>query len=101
MPRFFLLLAIFTIASWYNYSLPNWPNAGAERLTTASRDYPRGTKLQVCRTTPKKPCVIVWVNDYGPEVKKYPERGLDLSLRAFRALANPKVGLIQVEVTEL
>lgn len=75
-------------ASWYAAGL-----VAPEDLTAASRDYPRGTRLRV---THDDKSVVVRVNDYGPAV--WTGRCIDLSRGAFRALASPSVGLIDVTV---
>ena len=92
------LLLMAVIASWYNYSLPGYPNYAKYNLTAASRDYPRNTMLQVCTDTIKKTCVVVRVNDYGPDPVKHPDRGIDLSQRAFKELAPLKKGLTKVTI---
>lgn len=95
-------------ASWYDYSLKNHPNYSKSNFTAASRDYPRGTKLKVCRIeiniTRLKggkwqdwPCVNVRVNDYVENPKVI----IDLSSAAFSKLAALSRGLIEVEVTKI
>lgn len=81
-------------ASYYNYKLKGYPNYSKENFTAASRDFPRGTELLVCRTDARiniedirdvvrrkdegriylnqseyniNKCVRVRVNDFGPE----------------------------------
>ncbi len=97
------------VASWYNYDLPNYPNYSKQNLTAASRDYPRGTKPIVCRVNdsifPPR-CVVVRVNDYGPEHCEdnpiaCPERDIDLSSKAFKELQDLKLGLLKVTITPL
>lgn len=75
-------------ASWYAAGL-----VAPEDLTAASRDHARGTRLRV---THGAHSVVVRVNDYGPQART--GRCIDLSRGAFRALANPKLGLIDVTV---
>jgi rare lipoprotein A (peptidoglycan hydrolase) len=69
------------IASWYD----------AAPRTTASRDYPRGTRLQVCRGAA---CVLVTVADFGPEL--WTGRSLDLSADSFAELAPLSRGVVDV-----
>lgn len=97
----FFVVAVITIASWYNYSLPGYPNYGTYSLTAASRDYPRKTMLQVCRQDDLKRCVIVRVNDYGPDKAIHPDRGIDLSQAAFKRLAPLSKGLLKVTIKKL
>jgi|GEM_PF-3375512 len=75
-------------ASWYRYK-------GC--LCAASPDYPKGTKLRVRRVGSTKE-VIVTVNDFGPNRKRFPNRAIDLDAVAFQKLAKLRDGLIQVEV---
>lgn len=101
------------LASWYDYSLPNYPNYSKSHYTAASRDYPRGTMLRVCRigitrTDYYKPllCVDVRVNDFGPEhcadnPVACPERILDLSSAAFKELTPLDKGIIEVKIEEI
>jgi rare lipoprotein A len=70
-------------ASWYET-----PWGG---LTTASRDYAKGTRLNVCHGGV---CVQVVVNDYGPQA--WTGRALDLSSAAFAVLAPLSRGVIPV-----
>lgn len=92
-------------ASWYDYSLKGYPNYSREHFTAASRDYPKGTKLQVCYDSILNEkfttCVTVRVNDYGPEKTKHPDRIIDLSSAAFSKLAPLSWGLIGVRVSKI
>lgn len=89
-----------TIASWYDYSLPNFPDYSKENFTAASRDFPKGTLLIVCEDTikPELKCVQVRVNDYGPDMVEHPDRDIDLSSAAFKELAPLSVGLVKVRI---
>lgn len=98
--KFFVVL-IAAIASWYNYSLPGYPDYGKYNFTAASRDFPRKTMLQVCRADDHKRCVVVRVNDYGPDPKIHPNRAIDLSQAAFKELAPLSKGLIKVNIKKL
>ena len=75
-------------ASWYRYR-------GC--LCAASPDYPKGTKLRVTRAGSSK-SVIVTVNDFGPNRKRFPKRAIDLDATAFRKLGRLSEGLIEVRV---
>lgn len=113
------------MASWYDYGLKNFPNYSKNNFTAASRDYPRGTKLKVCRIDKtlkvdeigfsygaisyeaKNPdlipytefvkCVEVWVNDYVEN----PGVIIDLSSAAFKELAPLSRGLVEVKVFKI
>lgn len=84
-------------ASWYDYSLKGYPDYSKTNLTAAARDWPRGTKLNVC--TDSK-CVVVRVNDFGPALAVHPDRIIDLSSYAFTQLAPLSAGVVDVVVTE-
>jgi len=115
-------------ASWYDYKLEGYPNYSKENYTAASRDYPRGMKLLVCRidkeatindirevvarekedkiflnqpdnSTNINKCVKVRVNDYGPE--EWTGNIIDLSSAAFNQLASLSKGIIEVEIIKL
>lgn len=89
-------------ASWYDYSLEGDIFYSREHFTAASRDWPRGTMLIVCRIQDPPQivqfCSRVRVNDYGPDENVHPDRIIDLSSAAFRILADPAEGVIDVEV---
>lgn len=89
-----------SIASWYDYKLPDFPDYSKNNFTAASRDYPKGTILIVCQDTikPELKCVQVRVNDYGPDKIKHPDRAIDLSSAAFKELAPLSVGLVKVKI---
>ena len=82
------------VASWYDYSLPNYPDYSKTHFTSASKDYPKGTYLLVC----EKKCVIVRVNDYGPARD---DRVIDLSSAAFKELSPLSKGVIKVKIYEV
>lgn len=81
-------------ASWYDYGLAGAPDYAQSHLTAASRDFPRGTMLEVCRTDADA-CVAVRVNDYVEN----PNVIIDLSPAAFRGLAPLSRGLVPVAVS--
>jgi rare lipoprotein A len=84
------------LASWYGPHFHGRRTASGERfdahaLTAASRTYPFGTRLRVCR---RSRCVVVRVNDRGPYVRG---RELDLSRGARQALGF--YGVTRVTIT--
>ena len=83
-------------ATWYDYSLSGAPGYSLTHLTAASRDYPKGTYLQVW--TDNK-IVVVRINDYGPE--EWTGRKIDLSSYAFSKLASLSRGVIRVRIKPL
>lgn len=96
--------ALTTEASWYGDELRGRPMANGQpfnpnALTCASWDFPLGTRLHV---THGSRTVVVTVTDRGP-AKRLVKKGrrLDLSRAAFARLADPKLGLIRVEVIRL
>lgn len=93
----------FGIASWYSESDPsiNLHTANGEffddsKRTCASWDYAFGTHLQVTSLESGR-SVVCRVNDRGPA--KRLNRLIDLTVTAFREIANPRHGLIEVAVT--
>lgn len=76
-------------ASWFH---------NGSGLTTAARDFPRGTRLRVTNTSNGK-AVIVTVNGWGPQ----PSTGriLDLNVDAFAAIEDIGRGVVSVRVEEL
>lgn len=92
-----------TKASYYDYSINGQVWSKTHR-TTASREFPRGTMLEVCiagTDTSFSKCVEVLVNDYGPSAAVHPDRGLDLSSYAFSQLAPLARGVIEVTYREI
>ena len=82
-------------ASWYARGLIN-PYA----FTAASTEFERGTRLLVVDSE-RGNSVEVVINDYGPDPVIHPDRIIDLSLGAFREIADPSLGIIFVEVKEI
>ena len=78
-------------ASWYRYK-------GC--LCAASPDFQKGTKLRVTNQKNGK-SVIVTVNDYGPNRKKYPTRAIDLDAVAFQKIGRLSQGLVSVTVEKV
>ena len=82
-----------------------------DRFTAASWFYPLGTRVKVTlrhhpgrhgRNCAPAPSVIVTITDRGP-ADRFVQNGrvLDLSHAAFRRLASPELGLIDVEIHAL
>ena len=97
---------IHTTASWYGGKadgLVGELTASGEplddkALTCAMWGVPIGTKIKV---TYKNKFVVVRVNDRGPNRKRFPDRGIDLTKAAFSRLADPKLGLLKGVKLEL
>ncbi len=90
------------VASWYGEEFGGLQTASGEifdpeLFTAAHKTLPLGTRLQV-ENPDNQMRVEVTVNDRGPFIEG---RDLDLSARAFRSIANPNQGVIQVNVTLL
>ena len=89
-------------ASWYGPRYDGRTTSSGQifdhrKLTCASWDYPLGTKL---RLKHGNKVIIVEVNDRGPAKHLLGTRQIDLSLGAFRRLADPDSGIIKnVEIT--
>ena len=94
-------------SSWYDYKLigrwgyvcdRNTEDCYTEyHRTGASREYPRGSTVEVCRSDNQKICVVVKITDWI----EHPERDIDLSSHAFNQLAPLNIGLIKVNITPL
>lgn len=85
-----------SVASWYDYHLPEAPDYSKHYDTCASRDYAKGTMLKV---TYKDKSVVCRVNDYGPEA--WTDRQIDLSSHAFAQLSSLSRGLLNVSIQEV
>jgi len=96
------------IASWYAEFSPGILKTTAnmeifdhDGLTCAIWDVPFNTRLEVTNLENGE-SVVVRVNDRGPAKRLCREgRVVDLSLAAFRAIADPDKGLIKVRVRVL
>lgn len=77
--------------------LATWYRHGSE-LTTASRQFPKGTKLRVIAVSSGKSVDVV-VNDYGPQATT--GIALDLNSVAFSQLAPLGAGKIQIKFHKL
>lgn len=73
------------LATWYRHG---------DGLTTASRDFPIGTKLRVVAVNSGKTVDVV-VNDYGPQAST--GNSLDLNAIAFEKIAPLGAGKIQIK----
>jgi len=98
------------LASWYGEELRGKPMANGQKfdpdqLTAASWYYPLGTQVRVtlrsssARSGAPAPSVLVTITDRGP-AKRLVRRGriIDLGHAAFKKLASPDLGLVEVTV---
>jgi rare lipoprotein A len=75
-----------------------------DKLTAASWFYPLGTKVRVTLKTPPyinsiPPSVLVTITDRGPARRLVRQgRKIDLAAAAFKQLAHPELGLIEVTI---
>lgn len=91
------------VASFYGWELAGKPMASGENfdpeaMVCASWYYPFGTKLRVINISNGK-SVVVTCKDRGPN--KRLGRLIDLSLGAFRKIADTKDGLCTVQILKL
>lgn len=97
------------LASWYGEEhrgrlMANGKRFNPDKLTAASWFYPLGTKVRVTvNDASQHPrSVLVKITDRGPAKDLVREgRVIDLALGAFRQLAHPSIGLIEVTVEPL
>lgn len=97
------------LASWYGEEhrgrlMANGRRFNPDRLTAASWFYPLGTKVRVTVNSSSQPprSVLVKITDRGPAKELVRDgRVIDLALAAFKQLAHPGVGLIEVTVQPL
>jgi len=97
------------LASWYGEEhrgrlMANGKRFNPDRLTAASWFYPLGTKVRVTinGSSQHPRSVLVKVTDRGPAKELVREgRVIDLALGAFKQLAHPSIGLIEVTVEPL
>lgn len=83
-------------ASYYDYDL-NGIIWSQDHNTAASRDLPRYSKVKVTNLANDK-STIVYINDYGPDVKVHPDRIIDLSSHAFNEISDTRLGIINVKI---
>jgi rare lipoprotein A len=97
------------LASWYGEEhrgklMANGRPFDPDKMTAASWHYPLGTNVRVAVVDPALPSfgrksVLVKITDRGPAKRLVGSgRIIDLSHAAFRVLASPELGLIQVEL---
>lgn len=92
------------LASWYGEAHRGKPIANGQpfdpdRLTAASWFYPLGTAVRVSLASEPRRSVVVTVTDRGPARRLVRAgRVIDLSHAAFSQLADPDVGLVEVNV---
>ena len=97
------------LASWYGEEhrgklMANGKRFNPDKFTAASWFYPLGTKVRVTLNAPSQPprSVVVKVTDRGPAKTLVRDgRVIDLTLVAFKQLAHPDLGLIEVTVEPL
>jgi len=96
-----IVLEIDTVsggASYYDYVLDDgWSSVG--HLVCATRDWERYSYIEVTNIDNGK-SVVCRVTDYGPDASVFPERIVDLSSYAFSQIADLKLGVIDVLVTQ-
>lgn len=94
-------------AAWYGEhyrgkAMANGQPFDPDKLTAACWFYPLGTRVRVsCASPGASPprSVLVTITDRGPAERLVNQgRVIDLSHAAFRALASPNIGVIQVTV---
>ena len=96
-------------ASWYGEDhrgrlMANGRKFDPDKLTAASWFYPLGSKVRVTLNTPNRAPrqVLVTITDRGPALDLVRDgRIIDLTYAAFRRLAHPDRGLVQVKVQAL
>ena len=97
------------LASWYGEPhrgklMANGKKFDPDKLTAASWFYPLGTRVRVTIHSPEfEPrSVLVTITDRGP-AKRLVEQGrvIDLGRAAFRKIAQPDLGLVEVVVEPL
>lgn len=94
------------LASWYGEAhrgkrMANGRKFDPDKLTAASWFYPLGTKVRVIVDSPGQPqrTVSVTITDRGPAWRLvHRKRIIDLTLTAFKELAEPDLGLVAVKV---
>jgi rare lipoprotein A len=96
-----------TVASWYGEPhrgklMANGKKFDPDRLTAASWFYSLGTKVRVTSDSNRRRSVVVTITDRGPAWPLVRDgRLIDLSHAAFRHLAAPNAGLVEVRLEPL
>lgn len=94
------------LASWYGEAhrgklMANGKKFNPDKLTAASWFYPLGTRVRVTLNLPSHPrrSVLVTITDRGPALDLVRDgRIIDLGHAAFKAIAPPDLGLVDVVV---
>jgi rare lipoprotein A len=92
------------VASWYGEAHRGKPMANGQRfdpdrLTAASWFYPLGTRVRVTLRDQPERSVEVTITDRGPARRLVRQgRTIDLAYAAFKAIADPDLGLVSVTV---
>ena len=94
------------LASWYGEThrgrlMANGKPFNPDKLTAASWFYPLGTRVRVTLSdrSMRQKSVLVTITDRGPALDLVREgRVIDLGQAAFKRIAPPDLGLIQVRV---
>jgi rare lipoprotein A len=82
--------------------MANGKKFNPDRLTAASWFYALGTKVRVTSGARRQRSVVVTITDRGPAWQLVRDgRLIDLSHAAFRQLAQPDAGLVEVKVEPL
>lgn len=93
------VLTVIGKASYYDYVLDSgWSSKG--HYVAATRDFKRYSMVRVTNLTNNK-SVEVKITDYGPDASIFPDRVIDLSSTAFAAIADTKLGVVDVMVEQL
>ncbi len=96
-----------TVASWYGEAhrgklMANGKRFNPDRLTAASWFYALGTKVRVTSADKHRHSVVVTITDRGPAWELVKDgRAIDLSHAAFRQLAAPNDGLVEVKLEQI
>ena len=96
-----------TVASWYGEPhrgklMANGKRFNPDRLTAASWFYALGTKVRVTSANKHRRSVVVTITDRGPAWELVKDgRAIDLSHAAFRQLASPETGLVEVKLEQI
>ena len=99
-----------TVASWYGEDhrgkrMANGGRFDPDKMTAASWFYPIGTQVRVTVRSPvyrnsAPPSVLVTITDRGPARRLVRTgRKIDLAHAAFKELADPDAGLVEVTIS--
>ena len=90
---------LYGVASYYDYVLDGgWSSVG--HYVCATRDFIRYSYVEATNVANGK-SVICKVTDYGPDESIFPDRIIDLSSTAFKAISDTKLGVVDVAVKQL